>query len=255
MSATIMPYWFSCFLDVVLYNISLSLCDFVWLLIVTVWKNGSQPAFVMIAGATSWKTCSACPKGTYQPIEAATRTASSEGCLLCFAVLFVLTFEWDLNISENSSQSPSQLSTQAAEEALCIPCAVGNYSNKIGQAACRFCPKGRHRKNCLSGCIGFHRVPWWRTDINGCWCALMENKCKRIPWLAAFFDSTGYYGDAFGLTACRACPEGTSTKQDGAIRPGLCNASLVPLGSEDVSISNSSFFQCVPVPFWYCSSS
>lgn len=56
-------------------------------------------------------------------------------------------------------------------------------------------------------------------------------------WLASLFNFTGYYGDAFGLTACRACPEGTSTKQDGAIRPDLCNASLVPLGNEDVSIS------------------
>jgi hypothetical protein len=36
------------------------------------------------------------------------------------------------------------LAHQAAEEALCIPCAVGNYSNKIGQAACHYCPKGSH---------------------------------------------------------------------------------------------------------------
>ena len=31
----------------------------------------------------------------------------------------------------------------AGEQALCIPCAVGNFTDKSGQSSCDFCPKGR----------------------------------------------------------------------------------------------------------------
>lgn len=32
----------------------------------------------------------------------------------------------------------------AADESLCIPCAVGNFSNVEGQSSCRFCPSGSY---------------------------------------------------------------------------------------------------------------
>ena len=217
------------------YN-NISLCDFVWLLIVIVWKNGSQPASVMIAGATSWKTCSACPKGTYQPIEAATGTASSEGCLLCFAVLRVLR--------------NSQLRLQKRRYAFLVPWAT--TATRLDRRHVASARKAAITRIVWVGTLGFsHDGEWILMDVDVHWWKIDANEYH--DWLR-FFDFTGYYGDAFGLTACRACPEGTSTKQDGAIRPGLCNASLVPLGSEDVSNSISRFFQCVPVPFWYCSS-
>ena len=158
MSATIMPYWFCCFLDVVLYNISL--CDFVWLLIVTVWKNGSQPASVMIAGATSTKTCSACPKGTYQPIEAATGTASSEGCLLCFAVLRVLR--------------NSQLRLQKRRYAFLVPWAT--TATRLDRRHVASARKAAITRNVWVGTLGFSHdgewilmdvdVHWWKIDAN-----------------------------------------------------------------------------------------
>ena len=81
------PCWHHAIL-VLLQNLHVVLCNmnygWVWMImydymvgILYMWHfdHRSQPA-----GATSWKTCLACPKGTYQPIEAATRTTSLEGC-------------------------------------------------------------------------------------------------------------------------------------------------------------------------------
>ena len=181
----IMPYWFCCKTFMWYYVIWLCMIvyDYGWLCMIT-WLGFTicdtlitvVNQQVPLRGRLAWHV----RKARISPLKQPLGQQAWKGAV-CFASIVVL--------SENDSQSPSPKNkSQAAEEALCIPCAVGNYSNKIGQAACHFCPKGRHGKNCLSRCIWFQRVPWWRIDTNdiywfkGCWYALMDNGCKRIPW-------------------------------------------------------------------------
>lgn len=90
----IMSYWFCCKTFMWYYVIWLWMIVYDYMVgILHMWHfdHRSQPA-----GATSWKTCLACPKGTYQPIEAATRTTSLEGCCLlclhCCALCFDFNF-------------------------------------------------------------------------------------------------------------------------------------------------------------------
>ena len=122
---------------------------------------------VPLRGRLAWHVRKARISPLKQPLgqQAWRGAACFASIVVLFVLISILNETW---ISAKIARRVFHQKTkpQAAEEALCIPCAVGNYSNKIGQAACHFCPKGRHGKNCLSGCIWFQRVPWWRRDTN-----------------------------------------------------------------------------------------
>lgn len=161
-----MPFWFCCFLDLVLCNMILHDC--VWLCMIT-WlgfyilchfDHRSQPA-----GATSWKTCLACPKGTYQPIEAATRTASLEGCCLLFVLVSILNETWIwAKIALRVLHKKSKLRLQKRRYAFLVRWAT--TATKLDRRHVTFARKAGIARIVWVGAFGFQRVPWWSIDTH-----------------------------------------------------------------------------------------
>jgi len=103
--------------------------------------------------------------------------------------------------------------------AACLPCQEGTYQNELGQSVCKTCPNGKYTSNIGS------------TTSEQCsdFCAIGTYEQNRVQPCRPC--AQGTFADEVGLTACKVCPPGTSSRPPGGSSVGASGCSpLCPPG-------------------------
>jgi len=157
-----------------------------------------QNTYSDVVGATSYKTCSRCPRGT-------TSSAGSTSLDACVAPIAIES------CSEGSYVVAAATSTEPSK---CAKCAAGTYSTQIDAAECLGCPEGTNSRpgaNSAKLCI---------PDTKGCAKGMYMDKdtdlCASCPG-GTYQSKLG----AEGADSCKKCKYSLPS-QSASVSPRAC---------------------------------
>jgi len=173
-----------------------------------------------------------CPKGKYKTILGCTTCKEGNYCLdnksnECPAGKSSKAGSSSVTECENC---PKGTSSKAGSK--CNPCAVGTYSDKIGQAYCKACQAGYYQdqagqtkcKICLAGSYSHAGASKCTSCEKGNY-QPDQGKSECIPCVS------GTYQDQTGQVGCQTCPSTSPSSQPGTTKEDGCTASKCSAGA------------------------